>query len=452
MVESSFFDEDPVLFDSAAYRECRRRAGEIRARWYADVLSRARRLTDDPLFDAMQTMLSAQQEAGGPDLYFSRTFEVWIGALDVALQKVERGLDPIYLDIHFDGEAFQRDLAAEYPHHGLAKVAVPFELLHGSIAAVPVHELARSSYLIAGVQRIFPDVDWAQTAFDRRAFELGVRHLDDSLAALRKISEGAYRSFKENVHSIGVHVLASNATSTSTAASWPGSIMMGLSRQHLERNDVPFTASLLYHEHAHNKLALYLYAQPAGLDPAEQFVSPFKNTCRSAEVILHQIYPITMECALRLALTGSPPNGGAVRSSSLDVTPVLDHLAATAFRMELLVGFLSLIAASAECRAIVDKLAVLAQIVLAAIDRHVSTAAPELARRWALERERVHQRHVWDIGQSLVRGLAVRDPGLDSWRLDGEGVKYIYRGVEHTAVLENVGYGTVESRYRALDR
>ena len=31
-------------------------------------------------------------------------------------------------------------------------------------------------------------------------------------------------------------------------------------------------------------------------------VSPFKNTCRSAEVILHQTYPITVECVARLAL------------------------------------------------------------------------------------------------------------------------------------------------------
>jgi hypothetical protein len=443
MVESSFLDEDPVLFESASYWECRRRAREIRARWYADVLDRVRRLRDDALFDAMHAMLSARQDAGGPDLFFSRTFSAWIGALEGVLRKVERGLDPICFDIYFDGEGFERDLAAEYPHQALAKVSVPFELLGGSVAVVPVHELARSRHLIAGVRRTFPDVEWAKTPFDRRAFELGVRHLDESLAALRKMNKGAYRSFKENVHSVGLHVLANDETSTSSRASWPGCIIMGLSREHLERNDVPFTASLLYHEHAHNKLALHLYAQPAGLDPAEQFVSPFKNTCRSAEVILHQIYPITMECAVRLALMGS---------SGRDVEQALDHLAATAFRMELLVGFLPLIAASTECRATVDKLAVLTQIVLAEIHRRVSTAAPELARRWALERERVYERHVRDIGQSLVRGLAVRDPGLDSWRRDGEGVRYVYRGIERTAVLETTGYGCVESRYRALDR
>ena len=442
MVESSFLDEDPVLFESASYWECRRRARELRARWYADILDRARRLSDDPLFEAMQSLLPARQGAGGPDLFFSRTFSAWLGALEGALLRVERGLDPICLDIYFDGEAFERDLAAEYPHQGLSKVAVPFELLDGSVAVVPVHELARSLHIIAGVRQTFPNVDWAKTPFDRHAFELGVRHLDESLAALRKMSEGAYRSFKENVHSIGLHVLPDDETSTSSRASWPGCIMMGLSRKLLERNDVPFTASLLYHEHAHNKLALYFYAQPAGLDPAEQFVSPFKNTCRSAEVILHQIYPITMECGIRLAL---------MESAGRDVTQALDHLAATAFRMELLVGFLPLIAASPECRTIVDKLAVLTRTVLAAIKQRVSTAAPELTRRWALEQTRVNERHVWDIGQSLVRGTAVRDPGLDSWRRDGEGVKYVYRGVERTAVFET-GYGYVESRYRALDR
>jgi len=111
MVESSFPDEDPVLFESAsAYHRAR--------------ISRAR----DPLFDAMQSLLAAREEGGGrwPDLNFSRTFSAWIGAL----LKVERGLDPICLD----GEAFERHLAAESPHQGLAKVSVPFELVDGSVA------------------------------------------------------------------------------------------------------------------------------------------------------------------------------------------------------------------------------------------------------------------------------------------------------------------------------
>lgn len=443
MVESSLVDEDPVLFESASYWECRRRARELRARWFADILDRARGLSDDPLFETMQSLLAAPEEPGGSDRFFSRTFSAWIGALEGALSKIERGLDPICLALYFDGEAFDRDLSVEYPHQGLSKVSVPFALLNGSIAVVPVGELARSPHMGFGVRATFPSVDWATTPFDRRAFELGVRHLDESLTALRELSPEAHRSFTENVHSIALHVLVDGETSTSSRANWPGCIMIGLSRGHLERDDVPFTASLLYHEHAHNKLALQLYAQPAGLDPAEQFVSPFKNTSRAAEVILHQTYPITVECAVRLALMAS---GGR------DATQALDHLAATAFRMDLLVGFLPLIAASPEFRPVVDKLAVLTPTVLAEIHRLMSTAAPEQARRWALEQARVNERHVWDIGQLLVRGAAVRDPGLESWRRDGDSVRYVYRGVEHTAVLETTGYGHVESRYRALDR
>jgi hypothetical protein len=139
-------------------------------------------------------------------------------------------------------------------------------------------------------------------------------------------------------------------------------------------------------------------------------------------------------------------------SGGRDVTQALDHLAATAFRMELLVGFLPLIAASPDCRAMVDKLAVLTSTVLTSIHRLMATAAPEQARRWRIEQARVNERHVWDIGQALVRGATVRDPGLDSWRRDGDVVRYVYRGVEHTAALETAGYGYVESRYRALDR
>ena len=438
-MERSLLEADPVLFDAAAYAACRQRARDVRARWYADVLDRARRVRADPLFDAMQALLATSQA----DLYFSRTLSAWISALDGALVKIARGLDPICLDIYFDGDAFDRDLATEYPHLGLARSSVPFELLDGAVAVVPIHALARSPHLINGVRPTFPRVDWAHTEFERRTFERGVRHLEASLAALRELSEGAYQSFRANVHAIAFHVLEAGETSTSSRADWPGCIMMGISRQHLERDDVPFTASLLYHEHAHNKLALYFYAQPAGLDPAEQFVSPFKNTCRSAEVILHQIYPITVECAIRLELMAA---GGR------DATQALDHLAATAFRMDLLVGFLPLIAASAECRAIVDRLAVLTQAVLTAIHRRVATAAPALAGSWASEQARVRDRHVWDIGQSLVRGAPVCYPGLDSWQRDGDAVRYVYRGVERTAVLEAAGYGIVESRYRALDR
>ena len=41
MAESSLLDADPVLFESASYWECRRRARELRARWCADILDRA---------------------------------------------------------------------------------------------------------------------------------------------------------------------------------------------------------------------------------------------------------------------------------------------------------------------------------------------------------------------------------------------------------------------------
>ena len=81
MAERSLLDEDPVLFESASYWECRRHAREHRARWYADILDRARRSSDDPLFEAMQALVSARQEPGGPDLCFSRTLSAWIGAL-----------------------------------------------------------------------------------------------------------------------------------------------------------------------------------------------------------------------------------------------------------------------------------------------------------------------------------------------------------------------------------
>jgi len=249
-----------------------------------------------------------------------------------------------------------------------------------------------------------------------------------------------YRSFKDSIHSICL--MLHDQTSTSSRSYWPGSIVIGLSNKALQCDDVPFTASLLYHEHAHNKLALYFYARPPGLDPAEQYVSPFKNCCRSADVILHQLYPITIECVVRLSL---------MRSGGRDITVALEHLAATTCRLELLIGLLPLIEANADCRAMVNRLHVLAQAVVGTVDQLVAAAGPELGRRCAADRARVNERHVWDIGQCLVRGAAVRDPGLESWRPQDGGVKYVYRGVERTAFLEKSGYGEVESRYRVFE-
>lgn len=66
-----------------------------------------------------------------------------------------------------------------------------------------------------------------------------------------------------------------------------------------------------------------------------------------------------------------------------------------------------------------DKLAVLTRTVLMAIHRRVSTAAPELAPRWALEQALVHERHVRSIGPSLVRGAAVESRATARWAAEG---------------------------------
>lgn len=440
MLESSLRAEDPVLFDPASYWECRRKGRKIREPMYMDVLERARRFRDDPLFASMQALLTAKPNAPGPDLFHGRTFSTWAGVLEGTLRRIEKGMDPICLEYVADADAFEHDLAAEYPHHGLVEASVPFEVVHGSIAVVPVHELARSPRMGPDVRLTFPYVNWARTPFDHQAFARGVRHLDEAIAALRTISEGMYRSFKDSIHSIAL--LLHEQTSTSSRAHWPGSIVMGLSAKALQQHDVPFTASLLYHEHAHSKLALYLFSRPGGLDATEQYVSPFKNCCRSAEVILHQLYPITIECVVRLCL---------MRSGSRDITLALEHLAATTCRLEILVRLLPLIEADADGRAMVDRLQALARTVVAVVDGLVASAAPDLGRRCAAERARVEERHVWDIGQSLVRGSAVRDPGLESYSRHVEGVTYVYRSVERTAYLATSGYGQVESRYRVFE-
>src|SRR5436309_3505121 len=111
MLESSLPDKDPVLFDSTSYRECRRKARELREQWYSDVLERARRQRDHPLFAAMQELLILRRHPQVPDLFNGRTFSAWVGALEGALKRTARGLDPICLDYYFDAKAFEQDLA-----------------------------------------------------------------------------------------------------------------------------------------------------------------------------------------------------------------------------------------------------------------------------------------------------------------------------------------------------
>jgi hypothetical protein len=420
---------DPVLFEATAYREARRRNATLRRTHYAAVVSRARRARDHEMLSGIQELLAASDLGELPDLLYGRTLCAWIWGLELGLRRIAKGEDPACLAEYCDLTAFELDLATEYPHLGLGGHRIPFELLHGSIAVVPLEALACSPRFGARIRNQFPRLArGTPEPHDRRAFQAGVRHLDDALTALRALGLREYQGVTENLHSIGLSLLPrEHEMSTSSRANEPGSAIMGIPTAALERQDLPFTASLLYHEHAHNKLALHAATTPLGLDPTPHFVSPFVNVNRSAEPILHQVYSFSMECSVRLRLLGD----AAVEAA--------EYLAGKACRLALTSDLLPLIPAGAALRPLVDDLATVSAWAMDRIAVVVASAPVEVRRRCEADRARVHKRHISDIGQSLLRGIVVHDRGLESWRPTDDGVQYDYRGVEYTAIRTAAG-------------
>jgi hypothetical protein len=436
-------ETDPVLFDAASYQSFRAQSRDTRRRKYQEVIAHARTVRDNRVFAQIQELLAAHGDGQTPDLHYSRTFSGWVGGIERELEQVEGGRDPACLDYYSDEAAFARDVAAEYPQHGLVKGSVPFELIDGSIAVVPLQAVVRSRRVGVHIRSVvFRHIDWDsdKAAFDPVRFRRCVGQIEASLAALRSSSPRAYEGFKASIHSIPVLPLrVCDELSASSAADQPGTIVMSVSDTMLERQDVPLSTSMLYHEHAHNKLALFLFNTPGGLGRERVFITPFHNELRAAEKVLHQVYPIALESATWLLV---------MRSSPRNLRRAVVHLGATAARLSILVDLLPLIEAEPACSGLITRLEAFARAVLAEIASAVQDADPELRRQCQEERERVQQRHIWDVGQFLARGIRVRDPGLETWDRDDREVRFVYRGARHHAVVEEFRPG--ESRHRFL--
>ena len=189
-----------------------------------------------------------------------------------------------------------------------------------------------------------------------------------------------------------------------TRSDCPGTVIVGLSEERLRRDDIVFTASQLFHEHGHLKLSLYLSANRIELSGEPVFVSPFKNEARELETILHTAYTIGLECMVRLAL--------AVDEEGDQRERTLAYLAAVAARLELTAeaGALGLRVEDPAPLHAIPSLALEAVNRVRAALRDLPEASQEAHEA---ERRRVLDRHGWDVGQFLIRGVDVRDPGLE---------------------------------------
>jgi hypothetical protein len=165
------------------------------------------------------------------------------------------------------------------------------------------------------------------------------------------------------------------------------------------------TSSHPSHEHCHSKLSLLLRVANPALPVDSVYVSPFKNAPRNLEAVLHTVYPISMECAFRLALLDR--YAGSNRERALAVP------AAMTFRLRVVLDTLALETAKDSARgAIVASIRAFAADVVSAVSDEMQRCPPAVRRAHERERQRVVDRHAWDIGQALARGIAVKDGGL----------------------------------------
>jgi hypothetical protein len=182
----------------------------------------------------------------------------------------------------------------------------------------------------------------------------------------------------------------------------PGSIVVGLDTQRVNSANLTFTASQLYHEHCHNKLALALSLEnlPTSANDAV-FLSPFKNENRDAVTLLHTVYPVAMECIARDALEDT-------LRAELPFFETLGYLADLAIRLDLFVDCL-LIAPLGDYSAIALLVHALARDVIA---KTVARIPESIRERFQRRQRAVLQRHIWDLGQFLIRGVEIHHPHL----------------------------------------
>lgn len=422
---------DPLASEPAEYLQLRstlRGREELRIR---EVLAAVREERSLSVLGRIESAVDRLRELRDlkADFSFSTTIRSWTDALERGLRWLQRGVARDFLAFFDEPTAFERDLAAEYPRHFSESKPKRSATIQGSVDVVAVDEWLQSPRLGPHVLETFPNYPSAElyAAMDPHVFERSVRHLDDALALLAAREPEHYQDFLRNVHSIAVAVLH-GPTSFGTRPDQPGRMNVGLSVKTLERNDLQFTASLLYHEHCHVKLALVLEVLEPNLPQEPLYVSTFKNELREIETLLHQLYPVSAECAMRSSF--------AEHGSEEDRKRARRHFVPTIARLEPTAELFAIFPPLQQ-HTVVDQISRFGRKVTQTITEEIERNEPALLDELAHERVLVRERHAWDIGQFLCRGLEVRDPNLSDVReLGKEKVRFKYQGVEHRAKKE----------------
>lgn len=418
---------DPILYGAAPYGEACSRISRARAAYFADTLAKARVAWSGAAGFCEAAHRSIEALSDGTDIargpYRSSVLNAWIDRVNSALKWIELGADPAVLQYSTDANRFQIDLEHEFgPGFEAART------ISSAPRWVDAAVLAQSPVLSQRLADCLPGCPGPAYRPPEPQLDRQVRrHVDAAIERLSQFDAQAAADLRVNAHTIYGAVIRGVKNSMGTRFDLPGTVMVGLSEERLADDDLAFTASQLYHEHAHLKLSLYFDTLAWSVPSQIEFISPFKNDMRELGTMLHTTYTLSLECLLRLRMVQ--------RESDSVRLKALAYLAAVGIRLQLcaqITGAGLALDAPQPLRAIVQ----LAALATDAIQAAISELPSAIRRAHDEEAARVRARHAWDVGQFLLRGLRVCDPALSRVSIRDGTVEYWMNSTRHQARIE----------------
>lgn len=425
--------QDPVLRDRQSFLDSLDKYCDIASKRFDDVLTGAARLNAQAVV-FRDEFCSLLNQGNRRSVYNSTILTEWIVALERGMRFVQAGASAELLDYYTGVEDFRRDAALEFPelHPGVEGLRA---CVHERINIIPLDQLVGSPRMGPRVEQSMPGYPGCQDYLRMDAAQLDrvADHIDASLDLLRELAPEGYACLLESVHSIYVSIFRTTKNTMGGRDDSRGSIVAGISEERIDSGDIGSTAAELYHEHCHLKLSIFCCVHDVTWPAADNLISPFKNENRNFKWALHTAYSIGIECAIRLnLLEGYDPERRRAEVA---------FLAAVSYRLEILLRAYR----ESEWISIRPEFAVIGEQAGAAvseISRQIESSIADERAAHHEERDRVIARHVWDVGQFLLRDIDVEDPGLGEVKRDGDSVVFEYNGTYHRATTESGKHST----------